>query len=92
MIEETAQPEANAPTRQVAPNNELLPCPFCGGAPELDMQRPYAPINGGHLGCQVAIYCNECPADMSVCWEDAPEATPEQLYDELHEMWNMRAR
>ncbi|NKI17394.1 hypothetical protein HCU74_08190 [Spongiibacter sp. KMU-166] len=92
MKNETAQPESNATTQQVAPNNGLLPCPFCGESPEIDMRRSYAPINGGHLGHQVAIYCHNCPADMSICWEDVPEATPEQLYDELHDRWNERAR
>lgn len=73
-------------------NSELLPCPFCGCPAEVDMQRAYTPIDGGPHGKQVAIYCHNCPADMSVCREDVPEATAEELYAELRGFWNARAR
>ena len=74
--------------------NALLACPFCGADAELDTKRPYRPINGQSFGEEVAIYCtNEsgCPADMSVCKEDAPGATTEQLVNELTDLWNRRA-
>lgn len=73
-------------------NSDLLPCPFCGCPAEVDTQRSYTPIGGGPTGKQVAIYCHNCPADMSVCLEDVPEATTEQLYEELRDFWNSRAR
>lgn len=69
---------------------ELKPCPFCGGDAEADRQRSYAAIYGGHSGREVAIYCLVCPADMSICCEDVPEAPPEALYDELCILWNTR--
>lgn len=34
MTNKTAQLEAKAQTQQVAPNNDLLPCPFCGDKPK----------------------------------------------------------
>jgi hypothetical protein len=38
MINGTAETETKAPTQQVAPNNELLPCPYCDRTPELSQK------------------------------------------------------
>lgn len=71
--------------------NDLLCCPFCGNEAELDTMRGYRDLGSGRVGNEVAIYCNTCPCDMSICREDVPEATTEQLVEELTEIWNRRA-
>ena len=74
-------------------NSDLLCCPFCGCDAELDTHRAYRCIDG-RMGDAVAIYCageDYCPADMSICREDAQGATTEQLTAELKEFWNRRA-
>lgn len=68
--------------------DELKPCPFCGGPAELDSQRAFLAIPSGKLATGIAIYCvGECPADMMICRPDVPDVTVEQVI----ELWNRRA-
>ena len=67
-----------------------LPCPFCGGAVELDTRRAYRSLEG-RLGNAVAIYCTKCPADQTVCHADHPNLTVEEMVAELIASWNTRA-
>lgn len=65
---------------------ELLPCAHCGGEAELDSRRMYY-RSEGRTGTSIAVYCvADCNADMCVCLEDIPEATPEMVI----QMWNTR--
>lgn len=56
--------------------------------------RGYAQYPSGKRGTAVAVYCisdnGACAADMSICREDVPEATTDELLHELAEMWNRR--
>ena len=65
---------------------DLLPCPFCGGDAETDGSRAFLALPSGQLGYAVAVYCTECPADISLCLLDVPEATVEMVV----ELWNKR--
>lgn len=38
----------------------------------------------------VAIYCVKCPADMTLCCDDLPQHTPEELLAMLAAQWNQR--
>lgn len=71
----------------------LKPCPFCGGAPELDTRRYYMSLEGRH-GTGVAIYCvnndPHCSADMMLCREDMPEYSTDDIVAALAEQWNRR--
>lgn len=68
--------------------NELKPCPFCGGAAELDTRQGYTYFSRGQYrhGTAVAVYCTECSVQISVCREDVPDIAPEAVI----EMWNRR--
>ena len=72
---------------------DLKPCPFCGGAPELDTRRNYMSLEG-RPGTGVAIYCvnydPHCIADMMLCREDIPECSTDDLVALLGEQWNRR--
>lgn len=67
---------------------DLKPCPFCGGAAELDTRQPYTYAKHGQPrhGSAVAVYCTECSVQISVCHEDVPDIAPEAVI----EMWNAR--
>lgn len=71
-------------------NNSLKPCPFCGGPPELDTTRRYIAIATGRMGNEVAIYCIECSADMSLCHEDVPDMSIDDMVFALTDAWNKR--
>ena len=66
--------------------HKLKPCPFCGGAPEMDALQGYRNITTGRMENAIAVYCTACSADMSVCYADVPDIQPEQVA----EMWNKR--
>jgi len=68
----------------------LKDCPFCGGPAETDGRRTYRSIEG-NLGKAVAVYCTgSCSADMTLCLEDVPGSTWEDLLAVLIENWNRR--
>ena len=65
---------------------KLLPCPFCGGAAELDSRQYYRTFKG-EMDDRVCVYCTSCSADMGLCKKDVPDVIPEHVAD----MWNARA-
>lgn len=69
--------------------HELKPCPFCGGAAELDTMRVYRNVRNGALVDAVAVYCIRCGAEMSVCRDDVPGSV-DDLAHGLVEAWNSR--
>ena len=66
---------------------KLKPCPFCGGHAELDSNQSFRAFVSGDIERSVAVYCESCTAEISVCVPDVPDIQPEQLAD----MWNQRA-
>ena len=66
--------------------HKLRPCPFCGGAPEMDTLQGYRNITTGRMGNAIAVYCTSCSAGISVCYADVPDIQPEQVAG----MWNKR--
>ena len=69
-------------------NDELKPCPMCGGPAEMDTLRGYRRWSDGSVGNAIAVYCTECTLEISVCRDDVPDIEPEQVA----EMWNRRAQ
>lgn len=69
---------------------ELKPCPFCGGAPELDTMRAYRALGSAKLSGAVAIYCCDCAADIALCWDDYPTHHVDDLIGMVTEAWNRR--
>lgn len=70
-------------------NPELKPCPFCGGAAELDTMRVYRNVSNGALVDAVTVCCIRCGAEMSVCRDDVPGSV-DDLAHGLVEAWNSR--
>ena len=68
-----------------------LPCPFCGEPAETDTQRGYSQWPSGKPGTAIAVYCTQCPADMTLCKEDHRGEPPEYLLQVLVEAWNKRS-
>jgi len=69
---------------------ELLPCPFCGGDPELDTQQAYRALSSGRVGTRFVIYCTSCNADMGYCHEDIESSNHEATDREIIAAWNRR--
>ena len=69
---------------------ELKPCPFCGGAPELDSQQAYRALSSGKVGTRFVIYCTSCNADMGFCREDIESCNQEGAEQEIVTAWNTR--
>ena len=70
--------------------NKLEPCPFCGGAPELDSQQAYRALVDGKVGTRFVIYCTGCNADMGFCREDVESCNHEGAEQEIITTWNTR--
>ncbi len=68
----------------------LLPCPFCGGLAESDRAQGFRRIVDGEYRNQAAVYCTECSANMTMCWEEHPEYGPDDLVTILSDAWNNR--
>lgn len=64
----------------------LLPCPFCGGLADTDEQQAYCNIVSGRIETAVAIYCQDCGAQHSICRGDVPDVRLE----EVAALWNKR--
>jgi len=86
-IHQTAQHSAGFTASR---GSALLPCPFCGGEAESDMQQAFRTLSGGYLSNAVAIYCTKCTAQVSMCHDDHKEYAPEDLMTILAEAWNLR--
>lgn len=67
----------------------LLPCPFCGEPAESDHSRGFIDYKRNPANA-VAIYCTKCLADMTICYGDHPESSPEELMAICAEHWNKR--
>lgn len=70
--------------------DDLKPCPFCGGDPEMDTLRAYRNISTGRLGDGVAVYCTACSADMMMCRADHPGMETEDMINVMRDEWNKR--
>jgi hypothetical protein len=70
---------------------ELLPCPFCGGEAEADHGQPFWHYATGKTSHQAAIYCRDCTGNLTLCHDDHPGASPDDLVAELIAAWNRRA-
>lgn len=46
-------------------NDELKPCPFCGGDAEIDTSQSFRHYQNGQLLDQVSVYCVDCSANIS---------------------------
>lgn len=70
--------------------DELKPCPFCGGAAELDREQAYRVMKSGHISERAAVYCTRCTADMGFCYADGPGTPREDIVNEMVDSWNRR--
>ena len=70
--------------------DELKPCPFCGGAAEMDTARAFRELRSGNVSTAVAIYCVDCSADICLCRADMPDLTTADLVYQVLEQWNRR--
>lgn len=71
-------------------NEELKPCPFCGGDAELDTMQAYRNISTKGLAYQAAVYCTQCSAHMTFCYADAPGIPREGVVADTINNWNQR--
>jgi Lar family restriction alleviation protein len=62
---------------------ELLPCPFCGGAPK-EPDTDQIEYNG-YIG---TIDCSQCDAHVETQWTEKSEA---EAIERIIEVWNRRA-
>lgn len=93
MVNEFARTKRGASTveQMIRMSNaqQLTACPFCGEPVEYDLNLGFVTYNY-KPGNAVAIYCSKCPADMTLCHEDFPQHSPEELFAMLVERWNRR--
>lgn len=68
----------------------LLPCPFCGGEAESDSMQSFRRISDGKMSNAVAIYCTGCPAQLSMCHDDHPGYSPDDMLTIMTDAWNIR--
>lgn len=71
-------------------SEEIKPCPFCGGDAEADLARGFVNWKGNPCNA-VAIYCQNCSVEVSMCYGDYPHLTLEEIYSECLKIWNRRA-
>ena len=64
-------------------------CPFCNGEADGDQCRGFINYKGNSANA-VAVYCTNCEAEISMCYEDFPEYLPEHLMEMVVERWNKR--
>lgn len=69
---------------------DLKPCPFCGGAAELDPLQGFQALGTGAPGNRAAVYCTECSADIGLCHGDVPELDDETRTGYVVDLWNRR--
>jgi hypothetical protein len=48
-------------------------------------------IADGAMGLASSIYCVKCAANLTLCHDDLPDHTPEQLVEMVTKIWNTRA-
>lgn len=65
--------------------SELLPCPFCGGAPHV---RPSQDPDGCFWSW---VECNRCGARTRGDWVSSSAETCPVFYEGVREEWNRRA-
>lgn len=63
----------------------LKPCPFCGGDAELDT-RKWFKSGTGKIEEGIAVYCLQCPAEISIFMADVPDIDDETIAS----LWNAR--
>jgi RecJ-like exonuclease len=73
---------------RVETTDGLMPCRFCWGRAEMDKRRSYRSMASGDIKSAVAIYCLKCPAEMSMCHEDHPNLSVEEMAEVLSNQWN----
>jgi hypothetical protein len=71
--------------------SNLLPCPFCGGAAEMDSRQGYRALSDGRIGSAVAIYCVACSAQHTACHRDHPDMQVDDICEMVRSWWNKRA-
>lgn len=64
-------------------------CPFCNAAAELDASCGYRSVTG-KLGRRTVVFCRACEAEISVCHEDRPGYSREEIIDDVTDRWNTR--
>ena len=69
----------------------LKPCPFCGGTVTTDHSVAFRKLSGD-MGDAVAINCEKCSANMTMCCDDHPKYSPEDMMAIMTEAWNCRTR
>lgn len=91
VIEGLHTPSTTEPQDQVQEDNELLPCPFCGGPAEVDrtLSRyeyctggPNSIMDYGHT-----VYCTRCEANLG-----GLDVTPPNTWEEAVAAWNQRKK
>lgn len=69
---------------------ELLACPFCGEAAELDRLQPYRHYDTGKPDVQAAVYCTKCGARHDFCYADATYMPKDDVVAMVVANWNRR--
>lgn len=70
--------------------NEVKPCPFCGGLPELDALQSFRNFRSNIVEYRASIDCPKCGASMSLCYSDAPTVPEDDVVEMVRDLWNTR--